>query len=488
MREPGSPRPSTAGSGARGRRFVNARRVLAAMAAIATLVLLVVLAWFSGLPGLRGEGPWRGPAASAAAPAAGAEDALASVPENAAADRIAPPTAAPAAGAPAQSQDAPAGWLARLQRVLEPRPATVVVDLCGIGRMPMPGFKMPPFIGAPVSEFVEKLPDALGLHPMREAWAQVRDALIARGGNDRAWALALEASSAMTSDGQLAEGWGRSPASQAAMIALAEQALTSTDATPLRLALGVCQLRPRAAAAGPVGAAGGSPDALGDARVDAACQALDAQRLADLDPSDAHHWLLRAAAATDPGSRLEALERAAAAPRLTAPFHRAAQGVIEAWPADRPSYLRLELMVRAIGAAAAIDLIEAPIAALAFCREAGATPADAHAGPGRLCDRLARLFLERSDTVQLAMFGPSIGRMAGWPEAEVLATRQALLSLMEAGNELIVGDLSSPWSCPSIAAVEQHFSFAARDGEVTALRALRAAPTSGENSGAPRDR
>jgi hypothetical protein len=444
--------------------WARRRFLVLAVAGLALGVVLMLLTMLRSAPGQRDTVP---PVAAAAAMAARAPAAPVGDATAAAADTPAETVVAGAAARPAA--EPAAGWLARLQRPLEPKPATVVVDLCGIGRMPVPGLRMP--AGAPLSEVVEKLPDALGLHPMREAWAQVRDALIARGGTDRAWALALEASGGMTGDGQQADGWGRGPATQAAMAALAEQARTSTDAIPLRLALGSCELRPTSSS--PSGASA----ALGDAGVDAACQALDPSRLADLDPSDAHGWLLRASAAAGPEIRREALEQAAAAPRLTGLFFHAPRVVADVWPAERPAYLRLELVVRAIGVAAAIESMDVPLAAMRFCRDNDGNAAGDRAADRALCDRLARLFLERSNTAQLAMFGNRIGAMAGWPEAEVASTRQTLEGLVAASIGLIVGEMvggASPWSCANIAAMDQHFAASVRDGELSALRALQA--------------
>jgi hypothetical protein len=405
-------------------------------------------------------------------------------PEPVAVPQAAPPPAVAAIGVPPPVPAAPPPPLRA-----EARPPTApapppVFDLCGVGRMPMPvPIPVPGLASAPGGAWPadaataaaeagetlapgDPLPPSLGRLARAEAWPLLLAQLDAGDEGGRAAAWVLRASGLMDMD--TTPGWPGPDAGAAAALdrrapveALAQLAADSRDAGIHRWALALCE-RQRHLEQGPGAAtAAAGPGWLGGS----ACERLSAHDLAELDPDDAHGWLVRAHAAADEAARTLALQRAATAARWRTTPPGLIERVDAAWPESLPGYLRSELLLRALGAE--LSIAEgAPVALLRHCR--GSTGTDR----APLCSDLATMAAERGDSLIALVLGARLGQEAGWPGERVQALRDEFTRLQARAAAL---ESDQPWSCREVARLRGFLRLRADEGELAALRAAGSA-------------
>lgn len=396
------------------------RRALGGIAAgvLAGLALVTGLAW------------WLWPAGEAAGPQAGARGfPWARAPMSPEPERsVTAPAAADAAAVPASGATAAAG--------------PVVVDLCGLGQVVVPraATEEP---GAPLAQ----LPAPLGRHALEEAQRRLAQALSTGDARQRVVArLLLEPTD---DDASVQAAWAR---------ALLADALASRDAQAMRWAGAAC------------------PFVEDEAR----CKRQLARARVQAEPANALHWLDWA------NDEPEAAD-AAWAGLLRARYWREqplgqaaiSMRALSAMGADVPGYLRATLAVDAMARDASYP---APPMALLLerCPSRQGSPGTARAAgvpaaPAD-CDRLARLLLEQSDSVQALMLGRELGEHVGWPAERVRRLDEEVEALQKQEAHWVV-DARRPLACETVEGQASHIAAVERDGELAVLRRnLTAAP------------
>lgn len=331
----------------------------------------------------------------------------------ASADSAAPWSAAPAQ-VPTDEQLASASGSA----APEPVPAArggAVWDLCGVGRLPMPP-------GASPGERPE-LPEHLGATPLAEARGKLLAVLL--GGDARAQVVASHMRE-------------NTLAVQRDETAEAELARAGRDPVAVSWALARCLTEP--------------------------CQQQALDRWVELEPDNAVPLLLRI------GSRPRADETSLRplwkARRAQAHWGVLSDTVRRAMPADLPGYVQMQLLSEAMVAEGAV-LDVGHQTALALCKPAPAAGTERQAG----CTALARLMVERSDTLLGVMMGLQVGEAAGLDPAYLRDKRAALEQLRAQFGRV---EAEQPLSCEALRQAQQWVEAVAREGEIPALRAMRA--------------
>ncbi|MBL8287021.1 MAG: hypothetical protein JNL85_03470 [Rubrivivax sp.] len=391
-----------------GERAVSARspRRRAAIAAggVAVVALLVAAAWWGLAPRDAGPAraetpfPWgRAPAgneplaqAAAAAPLPGASDAA-------------------AAAAFAASAAAPSG--------------PVAFDLCGLGRIVVPGRDTDRESGS-----LAGLPPPVGRLPLQEALARLAGTLAAGDPKQRVAARMLR------------QPGDDDPAAQAAWArGLVADALASRDAQALRWAGAACPF----------------------VEDEAQCRTRLARARVQAEPANALHWLEWAH------------EEPAAADAAWAGLQRAqywreqplglAGVLLRAVPTDIAPYLQSALAVEAMAHDVAFPA--PPLSPLLErCPARGAAGA-----PAAACERLARLLLERSDSVQALMLGRELGEHIGWP-AEPLTRLEREIDALQRQEAHWTVDEQRPLGCATVESQRSHIAAVEREGELAVLR------------------
>lgn len=303
--------------------------------------------------------------------------------------------------------------------------APTAVDLCGLGRLSLPG-------GAAADDDSDAL-DALPAPVGREPLAQARQALLARlrAGDASAQVAALLLDKPVLDDDAARQGWAG---------ALLQQARASQNAVTLAWAEEACAYLPD-----------GNACRLGLVR----------ERLR-LEPDNAHHWA--ALADEDPGAADEAWRGLLQAGRWQESPQALMVATQAALPAELPGYLRQALGVAVRTRAAAL-----PAPGEGFLQERCREPA-----PGRQqeCDKLARLLLDHGDSAHALSQAAQLAELAAWPRDRVEAVTRELQALTRPGAQW-APDPQQPLSCASADGWQRHVADVAQLGELGALRARR---------------
>ncbi|MCU0951078.1 MAG: hypothetical protein MUC68_08415 [Burkholderiaceae bacterium] len=203
------------------------------------------------------------------------------------------------------------------------------------------------------------------------------------------------------------------------------------------------------------------------------CAPLTAQAWAQREPDDALAWLYVAADAADRDDRSalrQALERAAAAPRMSD-----WAGSLTAL-ADRPELdaappqVKAAVLLTLIGTQAAIP-VTGYRALEAACPKQVTTDTDA-----ALCMRVADALITRDPTLMGRGIALGVGQRSGWPDARVAAERERLDAMQWQASQR-AAQWAGPGACARLDALRTALAADARDGEAAVLmRAVNASP------------
>lgn len=303
-------------------------------------------------------------------------------------------------------------------------PTSLSLELCGVGRVSLKlsphGQALPPDAALP----------HLFQHAHEAAWPQVLAALDKNPSErGRAAALVLRASGL---PGAV------HPDRTALVRQLAQMAAHSPDPAVYQWAWTLCHR------------AQGQPE----------CQALSPQGWAERAPNDLRGWLLLAQ--DDPAARPMALQRAAQARDVVA-LPPLTPWVDAAIPPGLPPYLRVDLLMQAVGVEAAFT-DTAYFYALKHCVE---TP-EARATCSALADNLAQ---RGSDSQSLSM-ARTIGRRVGWTPERVAAVEDIDKAVVQ---EFLPKDVTEVYSCSSVERYTAWFRDLAALGARAALQQRAAA-------------
>jgi len=386
------------------------RTLLAWTGALLLASLALHLAW-----------PGAADAPAAAAPTAAPVQGLALL-------QLAQPTHAepPAPGLPAAT--APAG-----QR----QPA--VVDLCGLGRMPVSSADLADLAAPPddadspdatvASGGLQALPAPVGEQPLAQARARMLAAL--RQGDARARVAALLLDRPATDDPAADAAWARS---------VLDLAQSSGDPAALTWAVEAC----------------------GPQADPARCRLNLIRTRLQLEPDNAFHWA--ALADEDPAAADTAWQGLLQARRWLERPQALVLASQAALPADLPGYLRLGL-----GAEVRARAVSLPSPGEGFvldrCQQS-------HPGRREQCDALAGL-MQHSDALQTLTEAASVAQAAGWPAERLAQLRREFQDLVHAPPAW-QADPAQPLACASVDAWQHHLTQLAQVGELATLRAHRA--------------
>ncbi len=303
----------------------------------------------------------------------------------------------------------------------------VVVELCGLGRVTVPRLSNEER-GAPLAE----LPAPLGRHALHEAQARLAQSLGAGDARQRVAArLLLEP----TDDDAAVQGaWAR---------ALLAEALASGDAQALRWAGAACPF----------------------VEDESQCKRQLARARVHAEPANALHWLDWAHDEPEAaGAAWAGLQRARYWREQPLGLAAASMRALSTMGADVPGYLRATLAVDAMARDASYPA--PPISML--LERCAARPAGA-AGAAADCDRLARLLVEKSDSVQALMLGRELGEHIGWPAERVRRLDEEVEALQKQEAHWAV-DARRPLACETVDGQGSHIVAVEREGELAVLR------------------
>lgn len=291
-------------------------------------------------------------------------------------------------------------------------PAESALELCGVGVVPGTSAAAP-----------DRLPPHLGEYAYRAAMERTRAALDAGGVRER---VALRVLLAVSAQGDERTRWVREAAT-----------LSQGGGDPVAAAwaAGVC-----------------STFVPG-------CAPAAARAWTDIEPANAAAWVAAFSAGAIAWSELErALARAGDYSNHSGQLPAT---VAAAVPPDLPDYVRAALVVQASASEATALVL--PSLAAQHCRTAAAQG----------CSALARLMVERGDTLLARRVGERIGQASGWPADEFAALRaesdawQRLPTLPPGAEQ--------PHGCTHAQGWLDHAARVARFGEIHVMRERHAA-------------
>lgn len=233
--------------------------------------------------------------------------------------------------------------------------------------------------------------------------------------------------------------------------ALVHIAVTGKDAGAYQIAFLACN------SADAAGASGG-------------CAQLSARQWAQLEPENAQPWLFiagEAARQSQPSLVAEALYRASQAPRDDSHWNLYAKMLDASALQGQGADVRTDVTFAAFGMTIAGHF--APFQPVfSYCA------ADALADPNRrqVCDDLAHLFAERSDTLIGMVVAIKLGERLGWPAVRLDEMRDARDAASQLAAERVGSD---PESCASQERQREFIVQMLAHGEMGALRRLLAA-------------
>jgi hypothetical protein len=308
--------------------------------------------------------------------------------------------------------------------------APVAIDLCGLGRVTVAAGR------APSPEPLAALPTPVGQYALQEAQGRLVATLAAGDARQRVAARLMQ---------QPAED---EPSVQAAWArGVLADALASNDAQALRWAATACPFVPD----------------------DAQCTRRLARARVRAEPANALHWL-------DWANEEPEAADAAWAGLARAQYWREqplglAGVLLRAVPTDIPGYLQSTLAVEAMAHDVAY-----PSPPLTLVLERCPARRDgAGAAAAGTCERLARLLVERSDSVQALMLGRELGEHVGWSPAQLQRLDEEVESLQRqearwGGEPARSGGPIGALGCETVEAQRRHIAAVERDGELAALR------------------
>ncbi|MFG6486551.1 hypothetical protein ACG04R_07720 [Roseateles sp. BYS78W] len=305
-----------------------------------------------------------------------------------------------------------------------------VVDLCGLGRMPVGDtdpVTPPDDTDAPeATAGLQALPAPVGEQPLAQARARMLATL--RQGDARARVAALLLDRPAADDPAAQQAWAG---------AVLSQALGSGDPAALAWATEAC---------------GPQPDP-------AACRINLIRERLRAEPDNGYHWA--ALADEDPAAGDAAWRGLLQARRWLERPQALVLASQAALPADLPGYLRL-----ALGAD-----VRARSASLPSPGEGFVLERCQQAQPGRReqCDALAAL-MQRSDALQTLTEAASVAQAAGWPAERLQQLRHEFQDLVHAPPAW-QADADQPLACASVDAWQHHLTQLAQVGELATLRA-----------------
>ncbi|PTT88358.1 hypothetical protein DBR42_09945, partial [Pelomonas sp. HMWF004] len=314
-----------------------------------------------------------------------------------------------------------------------------VVDLCGLGRMPMAeqthaglvkptGDEDAPDT-AVATGGLHALPAPVGEQPLAQARARMLAALRQGDARARVAALLLDRPAADEPAAQLS--WARS---------VLDLALSGGDPAALTWAVEAC----------------------GPQADPAACRLSLIRTRLQLEPDNGYHWA--ALADEDPTASDAAWQGLLQARRWLERPQALVLASQAALPADLPGYLRLGLGTE----------VRARAASLPSPGEGFVLERCQQSQPGRReqCDALAAL-MQSSDALQTLTEAASVAQAAGWPAERLDQLRREFQDLAHAPPAW-QADPGQPLACASVDAWQRHLTQLAQVGELATLRAHRA--------------
>ncbi len=312
----------------------------------------------------------------------------------------------------------------------------VAFDLCGLGRIVVPRAARngPSRDGGPLAE----LPAPVGRFAYQEVQARVVQALSSGDARQRVAARMLQSHPEDDPGAQIA--WARG---------LLTDAIASRDAQALRWAGAACPF---------------VDDEL-------QCRRQLVRARVQAEPANALHWLEWA------HEEPEAAD-AAWAGLLRAHYWREmpmglAGASLRAVTADVPPYLQSTLAEEAMGRDAAFP---GPPLDIALERCGGARGSGgrgaAPSGSAAACERLARLLIERGDSVQALMLGRELGEHIGWPAEQLRRLDEEVGALQKQELHWSI-DERRPLGCETVDRQRSHITAVELEGELAPLRRNR---------------
>jgi hypothetical protein len=205
----------------------------------------------------------------------------------------------------------------------------------------------------------------------------------------------------------------------------------------------------------------------------AECRRIGARDLVRMAPDDSASWL---ALAAQPGlpeaERQQALQRAAAAPRFTGLGGAAAAEIDSVWPAQRPGFLRVQVLELALAAERSLEDGAVP-AVLEMCSAGVLSEPPTASSVHALCEGLARQAQARGPNLAWMAAAATLGQRLGWPEAERQALRSEEVTLA-ALQDLPASLEDQPLACPALAWTRGKVRGEAELGERQLLQQWRA--------------
>jgi hypothetical protein len=203
-----------------------------------------------------------------------------------------------------------------------------------------------------------------------------------------------------------------------------------------------------------------------------ACSATTAERWARLEPGNLVPWMLilnHARAQRDAAGMNEALHRMSVS-QLAAGYE------IYAWKklatqADAGTDLQRLVATEQMGALRLLGTFEIG-GLLAECQK----PLIADANRRQVCDRIANVIVEKSDSYFDATLGASIGRLVGWSNSKLAAVRAERLAAAQVAQEsfqpAFTTDGAQKLDCQSIARSNNNYQLMGQWGEIQAVRVM----------------
>ncbi|HZF81285.1 MAG TPA: hypothetical protein VEZ89_16020, partial [Rubrivivax sp.] len=180
------------------------------------------------------------------------------------------------------------------------------------------------------------------------------------------------------------------------------------------------------------------------------------------EPSNAAAWL--ALQGSEPAATTEARAGLVAAQHFSLHSGVLVQEALQAVPPDAMPYLRLQVAVLAIGTDLGLGFPGLqPLVALCT------PPPPPGSEQQATCSAVARMVVERSDSVLGHAIGTRMGERAGWP-ASRLAELHAERKRLDAAMLESPMDMQQPFSCPSVDRVTQSFRERGELGELAYVR------------------
>jgi hypothetical protein len=315
-----------------------------------------------------------------------------------------------------------------LAAAMAPVPRTSAWEFCGASSSVPRDLERASSVSA--VEVFALLPPALGSQALAAARQRMLDALRAGDTRSRGAAIVLKNAAAAN-------------AAQRAMAgpALARLAHETDDATVMGWAVSLC-----------MGASGADH-----------CGGLDGSDWQALEPDNAAGGM--AFVAEEAEARDEVMRSLPQARRYWLHAGQMVAAAIKAVPRSEPGYLRLALALEAaVQEAGVLEPLMKGIAEACRPAPAAGTPRQGE------CDALARLMVERGDSLRAQAVGLRVGELAGWPAARLASLRAEHDTLAALSPAY---DPQQPFSCTSVEAGLRWFEDVAREGEPHSLRQRR---------------